>query len=227
VTFDATGTLFHSPRLGEIYSAVLARYGTEVTAEKAEALVHQVWREFDCSARPEEDRFRSEPGGTRGWWYRFVGRLCEHLERPHLGPFAVAELFDRFSHADAWDVFDEVPRVLDQLGAMGLRLGIISNWDERLPRLLDELDLGGKLDAVTYSARVGVEKPHPEIFLACLGELEVPPGAALHIGDSVLHDVEGAEAVGMQAWRVDRRHGGGDLPDLGSLPRRLSGPIST
>ena len=57
VTFDATGTLFHSPRLGEIYAEVLGRHGVSVGAERALGLIHQVWQEFDCASVMERDRF--------------------------------------------------------------------------------------------------------------------------------------------------------------------------
>lgn len=217
VTLDVTGTLFHSPQRGAIYSEVLGRHGVPVGPDRAEELISEVWQEMDITSRMDLDRFRAEPGGAKAWWRRFVNRVAEHLGAPALSPFAGAELFDRFAHADAWEVYPEVTEVLDQLRARRLRLGIISNWDERLPGLLEGLGLAGYFESVTYSADVGVEKPHPAIFGRSLSELKLPPARVLHVGDSNQRDVEGAEAVGMRAFLLDRFTGAGDIADLSGL----------
>jgi putative hydrolase of the HAD superfamily len=232
ITFDVTGTLIHCPRLGEIYSEVLGRHGIAVSPVEAGGLVRRVWQEFSCLADPARDRFRSDPEGAegaRGFWQRFLERLAQHLEAPAPSRFAAAELFHRFGTAEAWEVYPEVPGVLAALKERGLRLGVISNWDERLPTLLERLDLSPFFDAVVCSSEVGVEKPDRRIFAAALSRLGVLPAAALHVGDSPLEDVEGAVAAGMEAVRVDRsqkrgRHGEmaslDRIPDLSVLPRR-------
>jgi putative hydrolase of the HAD superfamily len=204
VTFDVTHTLVHCPRLGEIYSEVLGRHGVEVAPAEALRLIGLVWREMACSADPSRDRFSADPEGARGWWQRFLARFCEHLEAPPPSRFAAAELFHRFGSAAAWEVYPEVPEVLDALRARGLRLGVISNWDTRLPELLRQLDLARRLDVLAYSSAVGVEKPDSRIFRRALRELGVEPRAALHVGDSRLEDLEGAIAAGMRALLLVR-----------------------
>lgn len=221
VTFDLTGTLIHSPRLGEIYSEVLARHGVEVEPARAAGLVGEVWRELDCAAHPARDRFAAHPEGARGWWRRLLERFCERLEVPPPTPFAAAELFDRFAAPGAWQLYPEVVKVLEELGGMGLALGLVSNWDERLPRLLDGLALSPRFDAVVYSQEVGAEKPHQRIFTTALDRLELPPARVLHVGDRRRQDVEGARAVGMHALLLDRGRTTADLSDLGELPTRI------
>jgi putative hydrolase of the HAD superfamily len=218
VTFDVTHTLIHIPRLGEIYSEVLGRHGIAVDPERARRLMVEVWQELACSADPARDRFSSHPEGERGWWKRLLERMCEHLGVPPPSPFAAAELFHRFASGDAYEVYPEVPGVLTALRAEGVRLGVVSNWDGRLPKVLEELGLAPFLDSVTWSAKVGAEKPDPRIFLHALGELGVDPADALHVGDGRLEDVEGAVAVGMRALHLTRNTGGGDLRDLAPLP---------
>ena len=221
VTFDATGTLFHSPERGRIYSEVLGRHGLSVDAARAEELIQQVWQEFDCGTRLNQDRFRADPGGAKGWWRRFLERIAAHLDAGSPSPFAAAELFERFSRAEAWQVFPEVPKALDRLAGRKLRLGVVSNWDERLPALLEDLDLDRYFETVVYSADVGVEKPHPAIFGSALSALKLPPAKVLHVGDSRSRDLEGALGVGMQALHLDRQRGAGDLKDLADLTRNV------
>src|SRR4051812_23585720 len=156
VTFDVTHTLIHSPRLGEIYAEVLNRHGLEIDAEEARRLISVVWQELSCSADPGRDRFASHPEGERGWWSRFLERVCELKEAPPPSRFAAAELFHRFGTAAAWEVYPEVPKTLAELKRQGLRLGVVSNWDHRLPELLSRLRLARFFGSITYSARAGV-----------------------------------------------------------------------
>ncbi|HVT60137.1 MAG TPA: HAD family hydrolase [Thermoanaerobaculia bacterium] len=253
LTFDVTQTLIHCPRLGEIYADVLARHGRAVEPHEARRLISVVWQELACAAEPGRDRFTAHPGGARGWWQRFLERLCEHLDSPPPSRFAAAELFHRCGRAEAWEVYPEVPGVLDELRRRGLRLGVISNWDERLPGLLEQLDLARRLDAVVYSSAAGIEKPDARIFRQALAALArtgrrgrqkslragLPPACALHVGDHPLNDVEGAQAAGMRAVRVlrhpppRRRAQSPRLPrpeapvvhDLSALPELLDGAL--
>jgi len=222
VTFDVTHTLIHCPRLGEIYADVLGRHGVQVPPDEAARLVRLVWQELACVADPARDRFTSHPEGPAGWWKRFLERFCEHLEVPPPSRFAAAELFARFARAESWEVYPDVRDTLEALREQGLKLAVVSNWDHRLPDLLERLGLARRFDALVYSSDVGVEKPDPRIFEAALRQLDVPSGAAVHVGDGRLEDVEGAQAVGMRALHLTRGRGAGDLRDLTSLPELLA-----
>jgi REG-2-like HAD superfamily hydrolase len=173
--------------------------------------------ELDCAAYPTRDRFAAHPDGARGWWGQLLERLCERLETRSAGPFAVAELFERFAGPDAWEIYPEVDEVLVELRRRGFSVGLISNWDERLPRLLDGLGLTARFDAVVFSQQVGVEKPHQRIFTAMLERLDLPPVRVLHVGDRPRHDVEGARAVGMRALLLDRSGITGDISNLAEI----------
>ena len=221
VTLDATRTLFEPRDLGGDYSRVLARHGIDLAPAETGRFIAVVWQELSCLADPSRDRFASAPGGSRGFWWRFLVRLCELAG---VGPptrFAAAELFERFAEADAYRVYDDVVPALEELRAAGLRLAVISNWDERLARVLAGLGLASYFEAIHASAVVGVEKPHRKIFETALAGLGMPAERALHVGDSALDDVEGARAVGLHAlWLV--RDGAGDLARLTELPERLA-----
>ena len=60
------------------------------------------------------------------------------------------------------------------------------------------------MDAWISSGVHGKVKPSPTIFLAALELLGVEAAAAVMVGDSPLDDVEGARALGMRAYLVDR-----------------------
>ncbi len=216
ITFDATGTLFHSPRLGRIYSEVLGRHGVEIEARRVEQLVRRVWQEFDCATPMGVDRFSVEQGGARAWWARFLERLCEHAEAPRPSRFAAVELYDRFARADSWELFPDVVATLEELCAGEVELAVVSNWDERLPHLLEELGIARYFSEVVFSAEAGFEKPHPGIFESALARLSLEPEEVLHVGDSRRLDVEGAQAIGMRAVHLGRS-GGGEICELAEL----------
>jgi len=218
VTFDVTHTLLHVPRLGEIYAEVMSRHGVDIDPKEARRLFSVVWQELACSADPGHDRFNAHPEGERGWWRRLLERMCELRGAPPPSRFAAAELFHRFGTAEAYEVYPDVMRALAELRLRGWRLGVIANWDHRLPGLLEDLALHLFFDAVVYSAKAGVEKPDGRIFQQAAAELGVEPAAVLHLGDGRLEDVEGAVAAGMRALHLTRNSGGGDLRDLSPLP---------
>ena len=132
VTFDVTHTLLACPALGQQYADVLARHGIAVLARDVEAAIPLVWQELACAATPARDRFMHHPKGARGFWRHFVERTCELIDAPRPSAFAAAELFDRFAHPDAWEVAPDTRPMLAELKRRGLKLAVISNWDQRL-----------------------------------------------------------------------------------------------
>ena len=221
VSFDVTHTLLGLPRLPEIYAAAFRRHGLPAEERDLARLIPEVWQELSCRTRLGEDRFSGHPEGSRGFWGDFVGRLAARLDLPAPSRFLVAELFDRFAHADAWRVYPDVVPALEELASRGLALGVVSNFDERLAGLLDDAGLGRFFTAVVTSADVGVEKPHPAIFHELIGRLELPGSAVLHVGDSRREDVEGAQGAGLAALHLSR-DGGGDIASLAELGTRLA-----
>jgi putative hydrolase of the HAD superfamily len=99
------------------------------------------------------------------------------------------------SYIDAL-VFEPLPGAVEtvrRLRALGLALGIVSNWDETLPERMAMFEV----DAIVSSAEAGAPKPDPAVFRLALERLGVRPERALHVGDSPA-DQQGARAAGMR-----------------------------
>ena len=221
VSFDVTGTLLGLPRLGEIYAQAFARHGRRVDAAAIATVVREVWQEFSIRTPLGSDRFRAHPEGARGFWRELVARVAARLELEPPSPFLAAELFERFAHADAWHVYADAREVVPLLRENGIRLGVVSNFDGRLPRLLADAGLAEHFEAVVWSEDAEVEKPHPAIFETLLERLALQPEQVLHVGDRRRDDVEGAHAVGMRALWLQRESRRGDLASLHELPARV------
>ena len=85
---------------------------------------------------------------------------------------------------------------LETLAAEGARLAVISNTmrtpGEVVRQVLDKAGLLPLFRVLTFSDECGIRKPASEIFLRTLKDLDVPPEAAVHVGDDAILDVEGA-----------------------------------
>ena len=128
---------------------------------------------------------------------------------PGVEPCAV-EIYEEWAANHHFEMYEDVPEVLQAIAAMGLRIGLISNSHRCLASFQSHFELQGLVSAAVSSSQHGFLKPHPSIFLACLQLLGVPPGKAVMVGDSVGQDVAGALGAGMKAVLV--RRGAADEP---------------
>lgn len=99
--------------------------------------------------------------------------------------------------------------VLRALQGWGLRLGAISNTVQpgRFMRpAMVERGLAQFFSVQIYSADVGVAKPHPAIFRMALEALAVTPADAVYVGDRLIPDVAGPQAIGMKAVLIEVAH---------------------
>ena len=143
-----------------------------------------------------------QPGLTvsrKEWWRELVFRVVGQENEA-----CFEDLFETFARPDAWQMFSDVEDTLQEARRRGLHIGLISNWDDRLPGLLEKLGLARHFDSQTISYEVGAEKPDAKIFLTALRRAGVTADEALHIGDSYDEDIRGAEKVGLSAILVDR-----------------------
>jgi putative hydrolase of the HAD superfamily len=108
--------------------------------------------------------------------------------------------------------FPEVPGALRALRAAGARLVVVSNWDVSLHEVLARTGLAPLVDDVLTSAEEGEAKPGTRMLRRALDEAGVAPQDAVHVGDSVEHDVAGALAAGMRAVLLDREGARPDVP---------------
>jgi putative hydrolase of the HAD superfamily len=100
--------------------------------------------------------------------------------------------------------YPDVLPALSDLRRRGLSLVVASNWDCSLPDWLAPTGIMELVDGVVTSAEVGAAKPYPRVFERALAVAGVSAPEALHVGDKVDNDVEGAAAAGVRAVLVQR-----------------------
>ncbi len=194
VTFDVGGTLIEVwPSVGHVYAEVAARHGMNgLSAELLNRRFAAAWR--------AAGRFNH----SRRGWARLVDATFRGLtERPPSQTF-FDELYTRFASPKVWRVFPDVLPTLKRLASRSIKLGVISNWDERLRPLLKSLKLAGCFQTIVVSCEVRTSKPARAIFHAAACRLGLPAEAIVHVGDSAPMDVRGARSAGLSALLLNR-----------------------
>ena len=200
---DAMGTMLglRAP-VGVTYAAVAAEHGLALDPEAVGRAFATAYRAAPPLAFTGLDGEALELA-ERGWWAERIDAVLGLLGEPPGPPALHRQLFEAYADPALWRVYDEVPAALERWRRQGLRLAVVSNFDQRLERLLEALELRHWFDAVVISSRAGAAKPSPRPFRQALALLEVAPAEAWHIGDSP-EDVDGARAAGLPCVLVRR-----------------------
>jgi putative hydrolase of the HAD superfamily len=201
---DAMGTLIglrHS--VGSTYAAFAAEHGVIVDADAINAVFPNLFKAAPPLAFPGLSG-SALLEAEQTWWIDLITTCLETCGvRDPLPPALGPALFQHFAGPEPWQVYADVAEHLQRWRAAGLKLAVVSNFDQRLGPLLEHLHLAPLLDAVVVSTQVGAAKPDPRPFARALELLNLPPAAAWHIGDSP-EDEAGAQAAGLRCLLIRR-----------------------
>ena len=196
VVLDALGTLVElqppAPRLKRL----LAQAGFHVSEERAVAgfaaeIAYYLDHHLEGSDAERLERLRD----------RCAEEMRRALELPDLDHATARRVM---LEALEFRPFPDVLPALAELRERGLTLVVASNWDCSLPDWLGSAGITDLVDGVVTSAEVGAPKPNPRVFERALAIAGAAPSEALHAGDKVDNDVEGAAAAGIRAVLVQR-----------------------
>ncbi|HEV2429516.1 MAG TPA: HAD-IA family hydrolase [Thermoplasmata archaeon] len=148
-------------------------------------------------------------GRTDEYWRLFDGMILDRLGVKNGREKLLRRVRRTFHDPANVELFPETRSVLEVVRARGYLTGLISNHDDGLLELLEFHRLKPLFDSVTYSQEAGAEKPNPAIFSKALQRAGASPSEAVHVGDSIAHDVEGAIRSGIEPIWVDRMRLGG------------------
>ena len=210
IFFDAGGTLFRPfPSVGEIYARTASAYGVSYSPEILEQEFYSAWqRRGGLASLGIETSEEKE----RTWWYQLVYDVFRsHGGVPRFDEF-FAGLHRSFEEKHLWEIYPEVLSVLTKLRKKGLTLGVVSNWDLRLPKVVKNLGLTSYFHFLIGSSACGATKPSPKIFREALKQAKAKPEETIHVGDTYEEDFVGASALGIQALLLDRSGNGNSAP---------------
>ncbi len=166
-----------------------------------------------------------ERGGPRtaseeeAFWAGFWDHVCDELALSS----DVRERLHAFDYTRTVRAFPEVRGSLLAARARGLQIGVLSNFPlVSLGASLEAAGLADLVDVARSAPMLGAAKPHPASYLGVTNALGVEPEDCIFFDDEV-ECVDGARALGIQAFRVDRTRddhalADGVVRDLGVLP---------
>src|SRR5213593_120827 len=204
IFFDAVGTLFYLTKtVGDHYALVGREVGLDLDPQALERAFHAAWRQMPQRAAIDGPRENDD----KGWWRDLVNRVLDQLA-PTLSEFDRDNFFEvaygHFAEAGVWELYPEVPGVLEKLQPRFL-LAVISNFDGRLRLILQHLGISKFFSHIFISSEIGADKPDPEIYRRAARLMNLKPNEILHVGDDPERDWNAAGAAGLSVFRVDRQ----------------------
>ena len=197
VFFDVDFTLIYpGPTFrGEGYEAFCRRYGIAVDASRFDRAVASAATLLDS---PDDVYDHRVFVAYTRHIIEQMGGSGERLEA------CAREIYDEWAGCHHFQLYDEVPEVLQTLVGRGIRVGLISNSHRCLESFQAHFELRGLVAGAVSGPEHGFMKPNPSIFRAALRKLGVGPEEAVMVGDSLRQDIDGALRTGMRALLIHR-----------------------
>jgi putative hydrolase of the HAD superfamily len=199
VFFDAVGTLIHpDPPAPVAYARIGGGFGSRITPET-------IRERFQVAFQREEQKDRavalrtSEQREIERWRSIVYAVFDDVTDKEE----CFADLFAHFGRPEHWRCDANADVVLRELAQRGYRLGMASNYDQRLRTVVAGLPALKPLRELVISSEVGWRKPAPVFFEALIRAADMPASNILYVGDDFGNDYEGARAVAMRAVLFD------------------------
>uniref|UniRef100_A0A915JY20 Haloacid dehalogenase-like hydrolase domain-containing protein 3 n=1 Tax=Romanomermis culicivorax TaxID=13658 RepID=A0A915JY20_ROMCU len=254
ITFDAMNTLIHfRESVGAVYSKFGRSQGfslleTEIVEKSFFKIYKRYSSNFPCFGNGKNLSTRMS---HRKWWtdvvkltfldaqdsilnsddYASKNVQIFDADSPQLAKTANF-LYNYFETLDPWILDKHAKSILQYLRSKHYILGVVSNYDSRLRKILHQYELSHYFSIVVLSGEIGYEKPHGKIFDFARQSASIADAErCLHVGDHVTKDYLGARQAGWEVFliryvnsladnddRVDKNH---ILENLGELKNFL------
>ena len=224
IFFDAMGTLFGlQSSVGEIYRQYAATYGVEADAKLLDKAFLKSFKSAPPLAFSDLESIKIEEREFN-WWQSVVKITFYQLGLlEKFGDFTgfFSDVYKYFATVEPWSVYPDTLPCLQRWQDRGVELGVISNFDTRLIKVLKLLDLERFFSSITISSVAGFAKPDQNIFKIALNKHDVVARQAWHIGDSLIADYQGGKNAGINTFLLNRNSSllnlENQLPNLSSL----------
>jgi len=213
IFFDLGGTLFSNRQIPVACTPVLVEAADRLGVEGGPAGVGQA---FVDATRVTNEYYLTQPYYLhRDLFIDTAVRLQEGLDLEPSEEFSVWFYeAQRAVMVREMVLRDDCLETLAALRERGLALSLVSNIDDDfLDPMVENMGLRTYLDHFISSEAVGSCKPDAGIFRHALERVGCVPEEAIFVGDSRIHDIQGARAVGIPAVLISEEGGVSHLDD--------------
>jgi putative hydrolase of the HAD superfamily len=202
VTLDAAGTLFFpQPSVGAIYSEIVAHYGVELEPDQLDSSFAEAFKSAKKKGSIEDPEKREWE-----YWRSIVAGVLEDLaELPENFDDLFSDLWTEFAKGSRWKLNPDARATFDLLEARGISCSLLTNWDQRVRRVIRDHNLESRFAQLFISSEVGFEKPDRQLFDFVATKMELSPNEILHVGDHLNQDYLGACNAGWNALLLTRK----------------------
>nr|XP_020453674.1 haloacid dehalogenase-like hydrolase domain-containing protein 3 isoform X2 [Monopterus albus] len=189
--------------VGEQYCKEAERMGISLSPVEVNAAFHHVYQNYS-TRYPNYGITQSLNG--QSWWMGVVRdtfSLCR-VQDPALLNTMAHNLYHNYCNAENWEVFPDSKKALESCSSLGLKLGVVSNFDSRLEAILQVCGLLSHFTFLLSSEEAGIAKPNSAIFGQALQKCGVPAASVAHIGDHYVNDYLASRSVGICGFLLDR-----------------------
>jgi len=207
VTLDVTNTLlrFVRPPIYQ-YAEIAQLYGINPDITELTKSFRSTFKEYDI----KHPHFGGKSIGYENWWLGFVAdtfKAAGHEASDQTLNKLGSHLIEHFSSADAYTVIDGTLELLSYLEKIPVTVGVISNTDPRIEKVLTQFGIHKNFKFVLTSFTAKSSKPEKEIFSKALvaSGTNIEPSEALHIGDTLKLDYLAARTYGWKSLLVSEQ----------------------
>ncbi|MDZ7815676.1 MAG: HAD family hydrolase [Planctomycetota bacterium] len=208
VFLDAAHTILELSRpYPRMLHFALNKYGFEHPYNRVEQVLRSEWSKVEHLFNGKHEDTRMSDERDRQLWGDFYRMMLSSLGIDAYPTKLLDEIYAQFGDPNNWTLFPETLDTIRSLKKLGYTVGIGSNWDSHLPKILKTLKVLDEVDTVVVSAIIGHRKPAREFFEAECEQVGLEPHEVMHVGDHPDADVHGAVTSGLRATLVWRREG--------------------
>ncbi|XP_029005753.1 haloacid dehalogenase-like hydrolase domain-containing protein 3 [Betta splendens] len=191
--------------VGEQYCKEAVKMDLTISPVEVNAAFRQAYQHYS-STYPNYGLAQGLHG--QSWWMGVVRDTFARcrVQDPALLNKMAENLYHNFSNSENWEVFPDSEKALKSCSSLGLKLGVVSNFDSRLEGILRVCGLLSHFSFLVTSEEAGVAKPTPAIFLQALQKCGVPAASVAHIGDHYVNDYLTSRSVGIHGFLLDRHN---------------------
>ena len=205
ISFDVGFTLIYTePPVGTVYAGIAADFGYRLDAGEVQDRFVRIWKAKSHLARQEKNAALANEEKAYRWWKEIFSAAVGETVSPQDLENMFHVCFNEYARGVYWRLYPDVLPALESLRAGGLRLAVLSNWDRRLLKTLNELHLDGYFEKIYISTLIGQTKPEAAAFQYVIDDLGISGQLLLHVGDTWEEDILGAQQAGIAAVWLNR-----------------------